>query len=61
MSENIEHIPSSLLATKLKDRNIKEVAKGAGVCAHTIYNFMAGRKELSLKSKCKLAVYFMCN
>ena len=50
-------ISNEEIKRKLEDRNVKKVAENIGVSRQTLYNWMAGKSELSLPTYRNLVAY----
>lgn len=50
-------ISNEEIKRKLEDRNVKKVAEKIGVSRQTLYNWMAGKSELSLPTYRNLVEY----
>ncbi len=55
------YIDDDLIRDKLRDKKLTAVAESTGLTVQTLYNFMGGKTQLSLLTKCKLVTYFLTN
>jgi|DEB0MinimDraft_6_1074348.scaffolds.fasta_scaffold33736_2 DNA-binding phage protein len=53
------YIDDDLIRDKLRDKKLTAVAESTGLTVQTLYNFMGGKTQLSLLTKCKLVTYFL--
>ena len=53
------YIDDDLIRDKLRDKKLTAVAESTGLTVQTLYNFVAGKTQLSLLTKCKLVTYFL--